>query len=161
MTLQAILYVLAALMIMVGIAGAVLPVLPGLPLTFAGMLLAAWAGRFEQVGWVTLAVLAALTALSVAVDFLSSTLGAQRVGASRMAIVGSLIGTLAGLLFLPIGVFVGPFAGALIGELLHGRKLGQATRVGLATWIGLAAGMVLKLGLALAMLALFLVQWFD
>jgi uncharacterized protein YqgC (DUF456 family) len=159
-TLQTILYVLAALMMVVGVAGVVLPVLPGLPLTFAGMLLAAWAGGFEQVGWVTLTVLAVLTVLSVAVDFLSTALGAQRVGASRKAIVGSIIGTFAGLLFLPIGIFVGPFAGALIGEMLHGRELGQATKVGLATWIGLVAGMVLKVGLAFAMLALFLVTWF-
>ncbi|WDS36691.1 DUF456 domain-containing protein [Pseudoxanthomonas sp.] len=160
MELQTILYVLAALMMVGGIAGVVLPVLPGLPLTFAGMLLAAWAGGFEQVGWVTLTVLAILTVLSVVVDFLSTAMGAQRVGASRKAIIGSVIGTFAGLLFLPIGIFVGPFAGALIGEMLHGRELHQAAKVGLATWIGLIAGMVLKVGLAFAMLALFFVMWF-
>jgi uncharacterized protein YqgC (DUF456 family) len=108
----------------------------------------------------TLTVLGLLTVLSVLVDFLSTALGAQRVGASRKAIVGSIIGTFAGLLFLPIGIFVGPFAGALIGEMLHGRELGQATKVGLATWLGLVVGMVLKVGLAFAMLALFLVMWF-
>lgn len=160
MTLQTILYVLAALMMVIGVAGVVLPVLPGLPLTFAGMLLAAWAGGFEQVGWVTLTILAVLTVLSVIVDFLSTALGAQRVGASRKAIIGSIIGTFAGLLFLPVGIFVGPFAGALVGEMLHGRELGQATKVGLATWAGLVAGMVLKIGLAFAMLALFFVTWF-
>jgi uncharacterized protein YqgC (DUF456 family) len=159
-TLQAVLYLIAALMMVIGVAGVVLPVLPGLPLTFAGMLLAAWAGDFQQVGWMTLTVLGLLTVLSVLVDFLSTALGAQRVGASRKAIVGSIIGTFAGLLFLPIGIFVGPFAGALIGEMLHGRELGQATKVGLATWLGLVVGMVLKVGLAFAMLALFLVMWF-
>lgn len=160
MTLQAVLYVLAALMMVIGVLGVVLPVLPGLPLTFAGMLLAAWVGDFQQVGWVTLTVLALLTALSVIVDVLSTAMGAQRVGASRKAIIGSIIGTFAGLLFLPIGIFVGPFAGALVGELLHGRELRQATKVGLATWIGLVIGMVLKVGLAFAMLALFFVMWF-
>lgn len=161
MELQTILYVLAALMMLVGTAGVVLPVLPGLPLTFAGMLLAAWVGRFQQVGWITLTVLGVLTALSVVVDLLSTALGAQRVGASRLAILGSIIGTLAGLLFLPIGILVGPFAGALIGEMLHGRELGQATKVGLATWMGLMLGVVLKVGLAFAMLAVFLVAWFH
>ncbi len=160
MTLHTVLYVLAALMMLIGVAGVVLPVLPGLPLTLAGMLLAAWAGNFEQVGWGTLTVLGVLTVLSVIVDFLSTALGAQRVGASRMAIIGSVIGTFAGLLFLPVGIFVGPFAGALIGELLHGRELGQATKVGLATWIGLVVGMVLKVGLAFTMLAVFFVMWF-
>ncbi|SEK99365.1 hypothetical protein SAMN05428989_1219 [Pseudoxanthomonas sp. GM95] len=147
-------------MMVIGVLGVVLPVLPGLPLTFAGMLLAAWVGDFQQVGWVTLTVLALLTALSVIVDVLSTAMGAQRVGASRKAIIGSIIGTFAGLLFLPIGIFVGPFAGALVGELLHGRELRQATKVGLATWIGLVIGMVLKVGLAFAMLALFFVMWF-
>lgn len=160
MTLQTLLYVLAALMMVIGAAGVVLPVLPGLPLAFAGMLLAAWAGGFEQVGWITLTVLGVLTALSVLVDFLATALGAQRVGASRKAVIGSIIGTFAGLLFLPIGIFVGPFAGALIGEMLHGRDLGQATKVGMATWLGLVLGMVLKVGLAFTMLALFLVAWF-
>ncbi|WP_043290496.1 DUF456 domain-containing protein [Pseudoxanthomonas spadix] len=161
MELQTILYVLAALMMLVGTAGVVLPVLPGLPLTFAGMLLAAWVGGFQQVGWITLTVLGVLTALSVVVDLLSTALGAQRVGASRLAIIGSIIGTLAGLLFLPIGILVGPFAGALIGEMLHGRELGQATKVGLATWMGLMLGVVLKVGLAFAMLAVFFVAWFH
>lgn len=160
MKLQTLLYVLAALMMVIGAAGVVLPVLPGLPLAFAGMLLAAWAGGFEQVGWITLTVLGLLTALSVLVDFLATALGAQRVGASRKAVIGSIIGTFAGLLFLPIGIFVGPFAGALIGEMLHGRDLGQATKVGMATWLGLVLGMVLKVGLAFTMLALFLVAWF-
>ncbi|MBP3975088.1 DUF456 domain-containing protein [Pseudoxanthomonas spadix] len=161
MELQTILYVLAALMMLVGTVGVVLPVLPGLPLTFAGMLLAAWVGGFQQVGWITLTVLGVLTALSVVVDLLSTALGAQRVGASRLAIIGSIIGTLAGLLFLPIGILVGPFAGALIGEMLHGRELGQATKVGLATWMGLMLGVVLKVGLAFAMLAVFFVAWFH
>lgn len=161
MELQALLYVLAALMMLVGTAGVVLPVLPGLPLTFAGMLLAAWVGGFQQVGWITLTVLGVLTALSVVVDLLSTALGAQRVGASRLAIIGSIIGTFAGLLFLPIGILVGPFAGALIGEMLHGRELGQATKVGLATWMGLMLGVVLKVGLAFAMLAVFFVAWFH
>ncbi len=160
MTLQAVLYVLAALMMVIGVAGVVLPVLPGLPLTFAGMLLAAWAGDFQQVGWVTLTVLGLLTALSVAVDVLSTALGAKRVGASRKAIIGSVIGTFAGLFFMPVGLFVGPFAGALVGEMMHGQELRQATKVGMATWIGLVAGMVLKVGLGFAMLALFFVAWF-
>jgi len=56
---------------------------------------------------------------------------------------------------------VGPFAGALIGEMLHGRELGQATKVGLATWMGLMLGVVLKVGLAFAMLAVFFVAWFH
>lgn len=159
-------YVLAGILILVGIAGVVLPAIPGLPLVFAGMLLAAWAGGFQQVGATTLVVLGVLTVLSMGIDFWAAAIGARRVGASRLALIGAIVGTLAGLVLGPIGLFVGPFVGALGGELLHGRKLdaagmGQATRVGFGTWLGIAMGIALKLMLALAMLGLFAWSWWH
>ena len=153
-------YALAVVLILIGIAGVVLPALPGLPLVFAGMMLAAWAGDFQQIGWVTLVVLGLLTALSFAADIFSTAIGAQRVGASRKALWGTVIGTLAGLFFMPIGLLAGPFVGALLGELWHGRELGQATKVGLGTWLGIVLGVVLKLGLTFAMVGLFVFAWF-
>ena len=160
MDIHTLYYALAVVLILVGIAGVILPALPGLPLVFAGMLLAAWAGDFQQIGWVTLVVLGLLTALSFAVDIFATAMGAQRVGASRKALVGAVLGTFAGLFFMPIGLFVGPFAGALLGELRHGRELRQATKVGLGTWLGIVLGIVLKLGLAFAMVGLFVFAWF-
>ncbi|HEY5782476.1 MAG TPA: DUF456 family protein, partial [Lysobacter sp.] len=114
-------YVLAGLLILAGIVGTVLPALPGLPLVFAGMLLAAWAGNFQEVGWVPLLVLGLLTLLSLGIDFLATSLGAKRVGASKLAVAGAVLGTFAGLFFGPVGLFAGPFVGALGGELIHGR----------------------------------------
>ncbi len=160
MDIHTLYYALAVVLVLVGIAGVVLPALPGLPLVFAGMLLAAWAGDFQQIGWVTLVVLGLLTALSFAVDIFATAMGAQRVGASRKALAGAVLGTFAGLFFMPIGLFVGPFAGALLGELWHGRELRQATKVGLGTWLGIVLGIVLKLGLAFAMVGLFVFAWF-
>lgn len=160
MEMQSVYYLLAAVLALVGVAGTVLPALPGLPLVFAGMLLAAWAGDFQQVGGWMLGVLGALTLLSLGVDFLATALGAKRVGASKLALVGAVIGTFAGLLFGIVGVFVGPFVGALVGELIHGREVGQAAKVGLGTWFGILLGTVLKLGLAFAMLGLFALAWF-
>lgn len=159
MDLTTLYYVLAVVLILVGLAGVILPALPGLPLVFAGMLLAAWAGDFQQIGWVTVVLLGALTALSVAVDFFATLVGAKRVGASGKALLGAAIGTLAGLFFMPIGLFAGPFVGALLGELWHSREIAQATKVGLGTWLGIVLGVVLKLGLAFAMLGLFLFAW--
>lgn len=160
MTSQVLLYGVAALLVIVGLIGVVLPALPGLPLVFLGMLLAAWAGGFEQVGVAVLVVLGLLTLLSFAIDFWATAHGAKRVGASRKAIVGAVLGTFAGLfVFPPFGLFVGPFAGALIGELLHGRELGNAARVGFGTWLGLVLAIVLKLGLAFAMLGVFALAW--
>ena len=160
MELQSLYYVLAVILVLVGFAGVILPALPGLPLVFAGMLLAAWAGDFQQIGWVTLVVLGLLTLLSVGVDFFATLVGAKRVGASRKALLGAVLGTFAGLFFGPIGLFAGPFVGALLGELWHGREIGQAAKVGLGTWLGILLGTVLKLGLAFAMLGLFAFAWF-
>jgi uncharacterized protein YqgC (DUF456 family) len=158
--MQFLYYALAVILVLVGIGGVILPALPGLPLVFAGMLLAAWAGDFQQIGWFPLVVLGLMTLLSVAVDFFATMVGAKRVGASRKALVGAVVGTFAGLFFGPIGLFVGPFVGALLGELWHGRQLGQATKVGLGTWLGIVLGIVLKLGLAFGMLGLFAFAWF-
>lgn len=160
MELQTLYYAVAVILVMVGIAGVILPALPGLPLVFAGMLLAAWAGGFQQIGWVTLVVLGLLTLLSLAVDFFATVVGAKRVGASKKALLGAVVGTVAGLFFGIIGLFVGPFVGALLGELWHSREIGQATKVGLGTWLGILLGTVLKLGLAFAMLGLFAFAWF-
>ena len=160
MEMQPLYYLLAAVLVLVGIAGTVLPALPGLPLVYADMLLAAWAGKFEQVGAVMLGVLGLLTVLSLAVDFMATALGAKRVGASRLALIGAVVGTFAGLMFGIVGVFVGPFVGALAGELMHGRRIGQAAKVGVGTWLGILLGTMLKLGLAFAMLGLFALAWF-
>ena len=157
-------YVLAVLLVVIGIAGTILPALPGLPLVFAGMLLAAWAGDFQQVGVPMLVVLGLLTVFSLAVDFWATALGAKRVGASRLAIVGAMVGTVAGLFFGPIGLLMGPFAGAIGGELIHRRSLqkqdlGLAAKIGVGTWFGILFGTVLKLALAFTMLGLFALAW--
>lgn len=166
MDTQAIYYAIAVLLVLVGLAGTILPALPGLPLVFGGMLLAAWAGGFEQIGFWTLLVLAILTLVSIGVDFLASAAGARRVGASRLAVLGAVVGTVAGLFFGIIGVFAGPFVGAVAGELLDRRSiagddLGKATRVGVGTWFGIFIGIVLKLTLAFAMIGIFALAWFT
>jgi uncharacterized protein YqgC (DUF456 family) len=153
-------YALAAALVIVGLIGTVLPALPGLPLVFAGMLLAAWAGDFQEISIGVVVLLGLLTLVSLAVDFWATAHGARRVGASRKAIIGAVLGTFAGLLFMPVGLFVGPFLGALAGELLHGRALRQAAKVGFGTWMGIVLAVVLKLGLAFAMLGIFALAWF-
>lgn len=161
----ALFYILAALMVVVGIIGTVLPALPGVPLVFAGLLLAAWADGFDKVGWAPLVVLGLLTLLSLVVDFWATAKGAKRVGASRMAVIGSVLGMLAGLLLGPFGIFIGAFAGAVAGELLHRRSIGQedlgaAAKIGLGTWLGIVLGMALKLALVFTMVAIFAFAWF-
>lgn len=155
MDLTALYYALAALLILAGFAGTVLPALPGLPLMFAGMLLAAWTGDFALVGGWTLALLGTLAALALGIDFIAGLLGARRVGASRLALVGAALGTVVGLFFGLPGLLLGPFVGAVLGELAHTRHAGTAARVGVGTWVGLLLGTVLKLATACAMLGIF------
>ncbi len=162
---QVLLYILAAVLIVVGLLGVILPALPGLPLVYAGMLLAAWTDGFERISVFTLVVLGILTLLSLLIDFVATAMGAKRVGASRWAVVGAAIGTIAGLFFGFVGVFVAPFIGAVVGELLYRRKmssahLGDAAKIGLGTWLGILFGVVVKLALGFAMLGLFFIAWF-
>jgi uncharacterized protein YqgC (DUF456 family) len=155
MSIEILWYVLAALLIVGGLVGTVLPALPGVPLVFFGMLLAAWADGFAHVGSFTLGVLGVLTVLALVVDFAAGVLGAQRVGASRRAVIGAALGTFVGFFFGLPGLLLGPFAGALLGELGAGGTLHKATRVGVGAWLGFVVGTGLKLGICFAMLGIF------
>lgn len=148
-------YALATLLIVAGFVGTILPALPGVPLVFCGMLLAAWAGGFAHVGAFTLILLGVLTVIAIAVDFVAGVLGAKRVGASRQAIIGAALGTFVGIFFGLAGLLLGPFIGALLGELVAGATLHKATGVGVGAWLGFLVGTVLKLGICFAMLGIF------
>jgi uncharacterized protein YqgC (DUF456 family) len=155
-----LLWVLAVLLVLAGIVGTFLPGLAGAPLVLGGLILAAWIDGFEKVGVVTLIVLGILTLLSAGVDFLASSLGAKRVGASRSAIVGAVIGTLIGIFFGLAGIVLGPFLGAAIGEFVQRRELLQAGKVGLGTWLGLVFGLAGKVALVFAMVGIFVAAYF-
>lgn len=154
-------YLVAAALVIIGLIGTVLPAIPGLPVMFIGMVVAAWADDFSRVSITTLVVLGILTVLSFGIDFMAASMGAKKVGASRLALIGAVLGTFAGIFFGPLGLFIGPFLGALIGELLNQRDLKRATEVGIGTTFGIIVGVVFKLGLAFAMLGLFAFAWFT
>ncbi|WP_052329338.1 DUF456 domain-containing protein [Dyella ginsengisoli] len=138
-----------------GLAGAVLPALPGIPMIFAGIWLAAAVDGYRHLGLWWLIGLGVLGGFGVAVDFIAGALGARRVGASRQAIWGATLGTFAGLFFGVPGLLLGPFAGALAGELLAGQSVLRSTHVGVGTWLGLLFGTLVKLVVSFAMLGLF------
>jgi uncharacterized protein YqgC (DUF456 family) len=148
-------YLLAAVLVLVGLAGTVLPVLPGIVLVFAGLFLAAWADGFAHVGTVGLAVIGALGVLAFVADFVASLLGAKRVGASPLALAGAALGGLVGLFFSIPGMIIGPFVGAVAGEFIASRGLVQAGKVGVGTWLGLVAAAVVKVVIACLMIATF------
>ena len=150
----------AAICVVAGLAGVVLPALPGTPLLLVGLVLAAWAEDFAYVGPGMLVVLGLLAALTYVVDFLATAFGARRFGASSRAVVGAALGGLVGLLFGVAGVLLGPFVGAVLGELSAQRSLGDAGRAGVGATLGLIIGLVLKIALAVSMLGLFVVDRF-
>jgi len=155
MSVEVLWWLLALLLVVVGIAGSVLPALPGVTLVFLGLLLAAWIGDFQQVGPLPLVVLGLLTLLSFVIDLAATALGAKRVGATKLAVVGAALGTVAGLFLGLPGLILGPFVGAVAGELMSHGQVQQATRAGIATWVGLLFGTLAKLALVFTMLGLF------
>ncbi|MCK6437573.1 DUF456 domain-containing protein [Rivihabitans pingtungensis] len=152
---------LAVILVLIGLAGTILPALPGLPLLFAGLWLAAWADGYQHVSGATLGWLAGLAALGMAMDALAGWLGARAYGASKQALWGSLIGGVVGLLFGLPGLLLGPLLGAVAGEWLARRDAWRAGQVGMATLVGLALGMLAKIGCALAMLLGFAWAWWT
>ena len=152
-------WLLAILMILGGVAGTVLPALPGPPLVFGGLLLAAWIDGFQRVGVVTLVVLGALMVVAAVVDVVAGVYGAKRVGASRSALVGASIGTVVGIFFGVPGLIFGPFVGALTGEFVARGSAIRAGQVAVATWVGLAIAIAIKLALIGAMIGLFVLAY--
>jgi uncharacterized protein YqgC (DUF456 family) len=155
-----VLWLVVVLLVLVGFAGLVFPGLPGTPLVFAGLVLAAWLDGFTRVGWwPTLLVLGALTLLSVAVEFIAGALGAQRVGASGRAVWGATLGGLVGIFFGLPGLVLGPFVGAVLGQLAARRDLLHAGRVGVGTLLGLFVGAIAKIAVSVTMLGVFVAAW--
>jgi uncharacterized protein YqgC (DUF456 family) len=158
--MQTLFGILAVLLVLGGLAGAILPILPGLPMVFGGLLLAAWVDGFEHVGKITIGILVVLLLVGLAMDFISGSFGAKRVGASPKAVLGATLGSIVGIFFGLPGLILGPFIGAVIGELGARRGLDQAAASGFATWIGLLLGSIAKLALGLAMIGVFAFVWF-
>jgi uncharacterized protein YqgC (DUF456 family) len=153
--MDTLLWIVAVALIGVGLAGTVLPALPGTALVFAGILLAAWIDAFERISGITVLVCGLLTLLAWGTDYASAMLGAKRAGASRLAVVGAALGTVAGVFTGFVGLLFMPLVGAAVGEYVADRNAARAAHVGLWTWIGLMVGTVAKLALTFVMVGLF------
>lgn len=150
-----LLWVLCVALIVVGLAGTVLPVLPGTVLVWAGILLGAWIDDFARVGVASVLVISALGLLAWGLDHAAGLMGAQKVGASRQALLGAAVGTVVGLFMGLIGVLFMPLVGAALGEYWARKDRTRAAKVGVATWIGIMVGMVAKVVLSFIMVGLF------
>ncbi|MFW5759722.1 MAG: DUF456 domain-containing protein [Cyclobacteriaceae bacterium] len=138
-----------AILMLLGILGSFLPILPGPPLSYLGLLALQllpqppFSTRF-------LLIYLGLTVLVTVIDYLVPIYGSKRLGASKYGIWGSTIGLVAGLIFFPpLGIILGPFLGAVAGELIHGKSSNEALRSGLGAFLGFVGGTLLKLGFCL------------
>ena len=148
-------WLLSGGLILVGLAGIVLPALPGTIFILAGIVLGAWIDEFTRVGWFAIAAVGLLAVLSWIADYLSAVLGVKRAGASRLAVVGALVGTVVGIFMGFVGVLFMPLVGAAAGEYISRRNHHQAVRVGVATWIGLLLGMAAKFVFGFMMIGIY------
>ena len=141
--MDVLIYVLSFLLLVGGIAGCVLPILPGAPLGYAGLLLLHFTGRadFSMTQLVTWLIIVVILQV---VDFITPLLGSKYTGGSEFGNRGCVAGTLIGMFFLPWGVIVGPFFGAVAGEMLGGSDLSHAIRAGIGSLIGFLVGTLLK-----------------
>ena len=150
-----LLWFLSVALILLGLAGTVLPVLPGTLLVWGGIVLGAWIDDFARVGTTTVVVITVMAVLAWALDYVAGLLGAQKAGASKQALLGAALGTVAGLFMGLVGVLFMPLVGAALGEYLARRDEQRAVKVGVATWIGMLLGLIAKVVLAFMMIGIF------
>jgi uncharacterized protein YqgC (DUF456 family) len=151
-------WTITVLLLLIGLAGTVLPLLPGTVIILAAAGLHRFMlGADHSVGWATLIVLTVLMLLSQALEFVSGSMGAKYFGASRWGAIGGILGAIIGLFFGLPGIFVGPLAGVLIGELLGGKGILPAGKSTWGTLLGTAAGMAGKFIIGVVMILWFLI----
>jgi hypothetical protein len=153
--MDVVLWVVAVLLVGVGVVGIVVPALPGTILIFAGLLAAAWADDFMRVGPLMLVVIAIVGVATYGVDFVATALGARHLGASKRAMAGAALGTVLGFFLGLPGIIIGPFLGAIAGELTVHRDWKRVGKAGVAAWVGFAVGTAVKVALAFLMIGLF------
>lgn len=138
-----LLIILGILCLIIGLAGCFLPVVPGPPVAYAGLVLLHFTDKVQYSTAQLLVWLLVVVILQV-LDYFVPMLGSKYSGGSRWGTRGCLVGTIVGLFFMPWGIILGPFLGAFIGELLGGRRTGQALKSGLGSLLGFLLGTVLK-----------------
>lgn len=138
-----LIYILSFLLLIGGIVGCLLPVLPGVPLSYGGLLLLHFTGRTDfssaqLMGWLIIVIV-----LQV-IDYITPLLGSKYSGGTDFGNRGCIAGTILGIFFMPWGIILGPFLGAVAGEILGGRDLPHAIRAGIGSLLGFLLGTLLK-----------------
>jgi uncharacterized protein YqgC (DUF456 family) len=152
-------WAIAALAVLGGLLGIFLPLLPGMPLLFAGLWLAAGLDDYARVEVVTVVLLGGMAVLGWLADYLAAVVGVRQAGASGKAMAGAGIGAALGVFGGLPGLILGPIVGAMAGEARAGADPRQVTRAGIAAGFGFLLATIFKLLLAFAMLGVFAVAY--
>ena len=153
-----ILWIVVIALFLIGLAGTILPTLPGNILIFAGALGYGIFTGFEEVTLWVLAALAGITIGAQLLDYVAGAYGAKRFGASKYGMWGAILGGIVGLVaFNIVGLIAGVFLGAIIPEILLGQGLKEALRIGWGSLLGFLGGTLMKFILGLLMLGIFVI----
>ncbi|MGC4001536.1 MAG: DUF456 domain-containing protein [Anaeromyxobacter sp.] len=150
--MEALLYTLGGVLLVVGLAGVVLPAVPGSLLLGLGAVLIGWADGFQRVGWGAVITAVVLAVIIWAVDLLAGILGARAFGASKWAVIGAGLGLLAGLFFGLPGLVLGPAVGAIALEYLRNPDFERALKAGAGAFLGFVLGSAVKVALAFVLI---------
>lgn len=156
--MERVAFLIALLVMLVGVAGTFLPALPGIPLIWLAMLGYGFVEGFREVTWTFLAISMLVVILSQVAEYYARALGTQKFGGSKAGAWGAVVGSLIGLFFLPIGLLLGPFLGALVAELASGRRAEEAVRAGFGGMVGVLGSVVVNVILALVLVVAFVIQ---
>ena len=155
--MELLLYILSALCMLVGLAGCILPMLPGPPLAWLGMLLLHFTDRVDFT--VTELVVSALVVIAtVVLDYITPMIGTKKFGGGKYGNWGCMIGTVVGLFFMPLGLILGPFIGAVIGELITGKPMRAALKAGFGSFVGFLFGTLIKLAVCIYFIVRFIME---
>ncbi len=149
--------IICFLVMLGGLAGTVLPILPGIPIIWGAMFFYGWFSDWAYYGLTAMVITGGLTVLSLVVDQLASLMGAKKFGASRAGMIGSVVGAIVGVIFFNIiGLIAGTFLGAMVAEMLfNGRNLWESMASGTGALLGFLAGSLFKFMLAFSLIAYF------
>lgn len=147
--------IICLLLILIGLLGCILPALPGVPLVFTGIYIYAWATGFTVISRKLIIVFLALTVFSVFIEYILTSIGLKKFGASKFGFLGAFLGAFAGIFFSPWGLIIGPLCGAFLGEVIGGKSLKESLKSGSVAFLGFLGGSFLKIVISFSMISLF------
>ncbi len=149
-------FAISLLIMLVGLAGIILPIIPSTPLIWSGVFLYAICDKFNSISWSLLLIFGILTIVSIVLDYFGGVIGAKKYGATRWGLVGSVIGGIAGFFMGGIiGLIFGPFFGAVLFELAFGKDLKGSFKSGVGTLVGFLGGAIAKLAIGVIIIGIF------